>query len=129
MNTQEIGRKIKEQRVYKKLTQEELAEIVDISTTYMSCIERGIKIPSFKVMIDIAKALDMSFDFILSNEVDVLKDNKINFELHEFEMMLEMLNNKSLINHFVKLSWAIANSLKNDEKDNRNYIKSNSSLA
>lgn len=115
MNTLEIGRKIREQRMYKKLTQERLAEIVDISTTYLSGIERGKKIPSFKVMVDIANALDMSFDFMLSNEIEVLQDNKISLELHEFEIMLEMLKEKDLINQFIQLSRAIANEL-NKEK-------------
>ena len=114
MNVPEIGAKIREQRMYKKITQEKLAELVDISTTYLSGIERGKKIPSFKVMIDIAKELDMSFDFMLSNEINVLQENKINLELHEFEMMLEMLKEKELKRHFIKLSWAIANSLKSE---------------
>ena len=111
MNTVEIGRKIREQRMFKKVTQEKLAEIVDISTTYLSGIERGKKIPSFRVIVDIANALDMSFDFILSNEIDILEDDKVRIELHEFEMMIEMLKEKELINQFISLSWAIANSL------------------
>ena len=114
MDTLEIGRKIREQRIYKKITQEKLAEMVDISTTYLSGIERGKKTPSFKVMVDIAKCLDMSFDFILSNEIDIIQEKNVDAELHEFEMMLELLPENELKKQFIKLSWAIANSLKSD---------------
>ena len=41
------------------LTQEKLSEICDISTDYLSQIERGKRTPSFKRMELIAKALDI----------------------------------------------------------------------
>ena len=41
-----IGSKIKEARERAHLTQDELAEIIDISPTHMSVIERGVKTPN-----------------------------------------------------------------------------------
>ena len=40
-----IGSRIKAAREQAQLTQEELAEIIDISPTHMSVIERGVKTP------------------------------------------------------------------------------------
>ena len=40
-----IGTRIKAARERVHLTQEQLAEIVDISPTHMSVIERGVKTP------------------------------------------------------------------------------------
>ncbi len=50
-----IGSRIKEARDQAHLTQEELAEIVDISPTHMSVIERGVKTPKLDTFVRIAK--------------------------------------------------------------------------
>ncbi len=52
-----LGKKIQRFRKMKKLTQEELAEKVGISTTYMGNIEQGLYTPSLKVLEKIAKQL------------------------------------------------------------------------
>lgn len=51
-----IGSKIKEARERAHLTQEELAEIIDISPTHMSVIERGVKTPKLDTFVKIVKA-------------------------------------------------------------------------
>ena len=45
MDQAAIGSRIKASRERAHLTQEQLAEIVDISPTHMSVIERGVKTP------------------------------------------------------------------------------------
>ena len=49
-----IGARIKAARERVHLTQEQLAEIVDISPTHMSVIERGVKTPKLDTFIRIA---------------------------------------------------------------------------
>ena len=57
-STSEIFRNnLKFYRNKRCLTQEQLSEICDISTDYLSQIERGKRTPSFKRMELIAKAL------------------------------------------------------------------------
>lgn len=57
-STSEIFRKnLKFYRNQQKYTQEKLSEICDISTDYLSQIERGIRTPSFKRMDLLAQAL------------------------------------------------------------------------
>ena len=51
-----IGSKIKEARERAHLTQEELAEIIDISPTHMRVIERGVKTPKLDTFVKIVKA-------------------------------------------------------------------------
>lgn len=60
-----IGSRIKEARERAHLTQEELAEIVDISPTHMSVIERGVKIPKLDTFFKIINALKLSSDALL----------------------------------------------------------------
>ena len=45
MDGKAVGRRIKEAREKRHLTQEELAARIDISPTHVSVIERGTKIP------------------------------------------------------------------------------------
>ena len=64
-----IGSKIKEARERAHLTQEELAEIIDISPTHMSVIERGVKTPKLDTFVRIANALGVSTDALLQDVV------------------------------------------------------------
>jgi transcriptional regulator with XRE-family HTH domain len=54
-----LGRNIKEFRAQKGLSQAQLAEITDISVTFISTIERGLKYPTAKVLEKIARSLDV----------------------------------------------------------------------
>lgn len=66
MNLKVIGIQIKRAREKKHLTQEQLAEMVNLSTTHISVIERGVKAPKLETFIDIANALDVTSDSLLT---------------------------------------------------------------
>lgn len=61
-----IGQRIRKFRKAKRLSQEELAELVGISTTHMSHIETGNTKLSLNVLVDIAAALNVLADDLLS---------------------------------------------------------------
>lgn len=73
MDKKSFGSRVKETRKSLKLTQEELAEKADIGVVYLGEIERGLKSPSITVFTKIAKALDVSADYLLR---DVLPTGK-----------------------------------------------------
>ena len=60
-----IGQRIRRIRKAHKLSQEELAEKVGISTTHMSHIETGNTKLSLPVFVDIAEALEVQTDSLL----------------------------------------------------------------
>ena len=70
-----IGSKIKEARERAHLTQEDLAEIIDISPTHMSVIERGVKTPKLDTFVKIVKALNLSADALLLDGMDQVNDS------------------------------------------------------
>lgn len=70
MNFDSIGKNIRAYRIQKKLKQEELAELTDLSVTYIGMIERGEKLPALDTFINILNALEVPSDLILA---DVLK--------------------------------------------------------
>lgn len=67
MDYYEIGQRIRRIRKAHKLSQEELAEKVGISTTHMSHIETGNTKLSLSVFVDIAESLDVQTDSLLSD--------------------------------------------------------------
>lgn len=68
MNTIKIGEIIKKQRKEVGITQIELANKADISTSYLCDIEKGRSVPSIVTLKKIAKALEIKdFNIFLSN--------------------------------------------------------------
>lgn len=53
-----LGQNIKNLRVLKNMSQEELAFKISTARNYIGCIERAQKRPSLDIIFDIAKALD-----------------------------------------------------------------------
>lgn len=66
-----MGDRIRESRKAKKLTQEQLAEILDVTPYYMGELERGNKTPSLDLFIKLIEALDVSADYLLRDIVSV----------------------------------------------------------
>ena len=54
-----IGKNMKEVRIMRGLTQENLGEKVHLSTNYIGLIERNVDTPSLSAIIDIANELGL----------------------------------------------------------------------
>ena len=65
LNYEEIGKRIKIKRKEMKLTQEKLSEIIDVSPSYISEIERGSSIYSLATITNIADTLNTSLDYLV----------------------------------------------------------------
>ena len=68
-----MGDRIKETRKKCCLTQEQLAEKLDISVEYVSQIERSLKIPSMQIFIKLVEILDVSADYLLRDSISTGK--------------------------------------------------------
>ena len=64
-----LGKRIRESRIKKGYTQQDLARRADIGVVYLSEIERGVKMPSLNIFIKIIDALDVSADYILRDMI------------------------------------------------------------
>lgn len=65
MDKKEIGSRIKMCRKSKKLTQEALAEQINVSPHYIYEIERGSKTMSLSILVQLSQVLNMSTDYLL----------------------------------------------------------------
>ena len=64
-----MGDRIREARKNLHLTQEQLAEKLDVSLEYVSQLERGLKMPSMQLFINLIEILDVSADHLLQDTV------------------------------------------------------------
>ena len=85
INYKALGKRIKLARIGMELTQERLAEMVDLSPTHMSNIESGTAKVSLPSLVNIANALSLGMDDLLSDSV---VHARASIE-REFQRMLE----------------------------------------
>ncbi len=69
-----LGHRIQINRERRGMKQEELAERAELSTNYISALERDMKKPSIDSFIRIANALQVSSDELLKDSLDVQFD-------------------------------------------------------
>lgn len=97
-----IGNRIKAARKAKGLSQSELSELIDKSVGYMSYIETGSKKPSLETLIQIANALDVTIDELLSDNlvaaspVSNTQINQLLSDCSAFEKSVILLSIKSI---------------------------------
>lgn len=70
MDLTTMGKRIKAQRQKNGLTQEALAEQLDISAHYVYELERGMKAMSLPILLRMTEALHTSTDYLLFGEVN-----------------------------------------------------------
>lgn len=98
----DIGKKIKELRVMKNLTQEELADRAELSKGFISQIERNLTSPSISTLMDILQCLGTDLKEFFSDS----EDSQIVFKKADyFEKRDTELHNT--------IQWIIPNAQKN----------------
>ena len=74
MNRKILGKRIREERIRIGLTQEQVAEFIDVSTTYIGFIERGERSVTLEKLILLADCFHISIDSLI-NEIPAPKKN------------------------------------------------------
>jgi transcriptional regulator with XRE-family HTH domain len=64
-----LGRRIRNERLRLGITQEKLAEDVNISASYIGQIERGERSLTLDTLVQVANRLSVTIDFLLSDYV------------------------------------------------------------
>ena len=76
MDQEKIGKFIKEERKNKKLSQEELGELLEVSNRSISKWETGVSLPDISLFKPLCEVLDISYNELLSGE----RLNKTNYQ-------------------------------------------------
>jgi len=86
-----LGAAIRAARLKKGYTQEQLAELVEITPTHEKHIESAHRLPSVEVLFAIAEALDLSLDNIVFPEQDAMSGR-----VKEIQVMLNQCTEREL---------------------------------
>ncbi|WMI80551.1 helix-turn-helix domain-containing protein [Anaerotignum sp. MB30-C6] len=105
MDYKNIGDKIQNARRRKGISQEKLAEELDISVSYIGQIERGARQPSVHILENIGEVLNIPFANLICNlnkeeeinslwneETENLSEKEKQSILSILQMLLELLN-------------------------------------
>lgn len=98
MNLSEIGGRIKAERKKQGLSQERLAEMINVSPHYIYEIERGLKAMSLETLVNMTEAMGLSADFIIFGE----KIDK-NIDLYEQLDRMDLQQREKVESAFLKL--------------------------
>lgn len=72
-----IGQRIQRQRVRRQITQERLAETINVSVPHISRIENGSSQPSLQVLVDICNALELTVDDLMQDSLVSVRTKKL----------------------------------------------------
>lgn len=74
MDYMKLGEKIKKERMRNRYTQEMLAEMAEITSSYVGQIERGERKVTLSKLVRIANVLNVSIDYLLSDTINTIDD-------------------------------------------------------
>ena len=93
-----IGERIKESRINKNMTQDTLAELIEVNPSFISNIERAKTKMSTETLTSIARNLNTSVDYLLFGNIELEHDQYLNLAILEIK---EMLKDKNDIDAFL----------------------------
>lgn len=91
INKNLIGKKIQDGRIKKNLTQEQLAEAVEISSNYLSKVERGLNMMSADVLLKTIEILELRLE-----DFEIFQKEKVNNLEYQINHLLSTCNEDTL---------------------------------
>ena len=64
-----FGNRLKTLRIKKKLTQQQLADLLGLTKSVISAYENGLRYPAYDVLIKISRIFKVSTDFLVGVEI------------------------------------------------------------
>ena len=110
-----VGKRIKELRKSKNLTQQKLADLINVTKVSICCYEKGTRTPNLETFIDLVNVLETTPDYLLGRDVKVVSENDENYSvvlpIEDIQIIKEIRKNDKLISY-----------LRNDPKRGVEYI-------
>lgn len=69
MDYVDLGRRVRKQRTSLGWTQEQLAEKISVSTSFVGHVERGSRKASLETLVSLANALEVSLDYLMAGSL------------------------------------------------------------
>ena len=97
-----IGSRLKEARLKKKLSQEQLGDMLGVSKVSVCGYEKGTRTPTMENFLELIKILDLEPDYVLGRDKMVVsesnRDYKILMAEEDLQIIQEIKKNRELYN-------------------------------
>lgn len=85
-----LGRRLRAERKRHRMTQEDLAEKVGISLSFLGHIERGSRKASIETLVNIANALEISLDYLLEDSLHATSNSPVQVQSNQKDLLMEI---------------------------------------
>lgn len=97
-----IGKRIKEARIKKNLSQEQLGNMLGVSKVSICGYEKGTRTPTMENFLDLIKILELEPDYVLGRDKFVVSDSNREYKVvmadEDIQIIKELKNNRELYN-------------------------------
>ena len=98
-----LGSRIKSLRKAKGLTQEQLANLINVTKVSICCYEKGNRTPNLETFMDLVNVLDTNPNYLLGTDVKVVAEDEEEYSItlpkEDIQIINEIRKNKDLINY------------------------------
>ncbi len=97
-----IGSRVREERLKRGLSQEELGKLIGVSKVAISNYEKGIEQPKMKNLRKLTEILEITPNYILGNDIDIICESDEVYHLkiskEELEILKQLRQHQKLYN-------------------------------
>lgn len=101
-----IGKRLKELRIEKGLSQQELGDAIGVTKVSICGYENGSRIPNIEKLSSLAEKLETTADYLLGREVKIIDENDNSYvgtiSYEDIGLILELRHYPNLYNKLIK---------------------------
>ncbi len=98
-----LGSRIKELRKKKGYTQQQLADLINVTKVSVCCYEKGNRTPNLETFVDLVNVLDTTPDYLLGMDVKVVAEEDENYHVtmpkEDLQIINEIRKNDKFVNY------------------------------
>lgn len=96
-----VGSRVKELRKAKGLTQQQLADMINVTKVSVCCYEKGTRFPNIETFCDLVRCLETTPNYLLGMDVSVVAENDepyiLSIQKEELELIRECRNYPKIV--------------------------------
>ena len=97
-----LGTRIKQLRKSKGLTQQQLADLINVTKVSICCYEKGNRTPNLETFMDLVNVLETTPNFLLGVDTKVIAEDEEKYSIYlpkeDIQIINELRKNEGLIN-------------------------------
>lgn len=109
-----VGKRVRELRKRKNLTQEEIGKIINVTKVSISCYENETRSPDLETFENLVNALDTTPDYLLGRDKQVVAEGETSYKVYMIKEDIDIIKE---INKHAELRF-----LRDDPKRGVEYI-------